>query len=88
MGGEVNTTMYQWALDNAQDADIDASEAWELYSPIADVVAAVIDTGIDYSHPSLAPNMWVNSGEVPGDGIDNDGNGYVDDIYGAGLRWA
>ncbi len=46
------------------------------------MVIAVIDTGVDYTHPDLAANMWVNPGEVAGDGVDNDGNGYVDDIYG------
>ena len=45
-------------------------------------MVGVIDTGIDYSHSDLASNMWVNSSEVPGDGIDNDGNGFVDDVHG------
>src|SRR4029078_6300109 len=43
---------------------------------------AVIDTGVDYTHPDLAANMWTNPGEIPGDGIDNDGDGYVDDVHG------
>ena len=47
-----------------------------------EVIIAVIDTGIDFTHPDLADIMWVNQGEIPGDGIDNDGNGYIDDIYG------
>lgn len=46
------------------------------------VVVAVIDTGVDYTHPDLKANMWVNKGEIPGNGIDDDGNGYVDDVYG------
>ena len=46
------------------------------------MVVAVIDTGIDFSHPELKDAMWVNAGEIPDDGIDNDGNGYVDDING------
>ena len=45
-------------------------------------VVAVIDTGIDYNHQDLNDNMWVNDGEVPGNGIDDDGNGYVDDVHG------
>lgn len=48
----------------------------------ADIVVAVIDTGVDYSHPDLQNNIWINSGEIPGNGIDDDGNGYVDDVYG------
>lgn len=46
------------------------------------LVIAVIDFGYDATHPDLIPNLWVNPGEVPGDGIDNDGNGYIDDING------
>src|SRR6185369_8882486 len=46
------------------------------------VVVGVVDTGVDYTHPDLAANMWHNPGEVAGDGIDNDADGYVDDVYG------
>ncbi len=48
----------------------------------ADVVVAVIDTGVDYNHLDLRNNIWVNSGEIPGNGIDDDGNGYIDDVNG------
>lgn len=46
------------------------------------VTVAVIDTGVDYTHPDLKANMWVNTGEIPGNGIDDDGDGYIDDVYG------
>ena len=51
-------------------------------APGKGTVVAVIDTGVDYTHKDLADNIWVNEGEIPGNGIDDDGNGYVDDVYG------
>ena len=63
--------------------DIRFVAAWGLARPTTNqVVVAVIDTGVDYTHPDLAGNMWTNSGEIPGNGVDDDGNGYVDDYYG------
>ncbi|MCB5265393.1 MAG: S8 family serine peptidase [Candidatus Cloacimonetes bacterium] len=64
------------------DADIDLPEAWEIEKGHPDVVVAIIDQGVQFNHPDLAANMWINSGEIPGNGIDDDGNGYVDDVYG------
>ena len=77
-----------WDLENSgqtggtADADIDASTAWEVNTGSGSTIVAVTDTGIDYTHPDLAGNIWINTGEVAGDGIDNDGNGYVDDVHG------
>jgi subtilisin family serine protease/subtilisin-like proprotein convertase family protein len=77
-----------WGLHNigqsggTSDADIDAPEAWDITTGSSEVIVAVIDTGVDYHHEDLATNMWTNPGEIAGDGVDNDGNGYVDDIYG------
>ena len=78
-----------WGLHNTgqdggqPDADIDAPEAWAVHSGRRDApVVAVIDTGVDYNHPDLKDNLWVNSGEIPGNGKDDDGNGVVDDIHG------
>ena len=64
------------------DADIDAPEAWNISTGTRRTIVAVIDTGVDYNHQDLAANMWRNLAETAGDGIDNDNNGYVDDIYG------
>ncbi|MFT5654658.1 MAG: subtilisin family serine protease, partial [Arenicella sp.] len=86
-----------WGLHNTGqsggtvDADIDAVEAWDITTGSASVVVAVIDTGVRYDHPDLTGNMWRNPGETgldadgmdkAGNGVDDDFNGYVDDVYG------
>lgn len=77
-----------WALKNTgQDnglvnADINALNAWSYTKGDRNVVIGIIDSGIDYQHPDLIDNLWINPFEIPNDGIDNDGNGYVDDIHG------
>ena len=64
------------------DADIDAPEAWDVRREAPGIIVAVIDTGINTDHEDLADNLWVNAGEIAGDGIDNDANGYIDDVHG------
>ena len=71
-----------WGLDKIQ-----AQGAWNRYSRgDGSVVVASIDTGVNYTHPDLAANMWRNPLEVAGNGIDDDGNGYVDDVFGIDAR--
>ncbi len=77
-----------WGLHNigqsggVPDADIDAPEAWDATRGSANIIVAVIDSGMDVAHPDLAPNVWVNTGEIAGNGMDDDGNGYIDDVNG------
>lgn len=67
----------QWYLDQ-----IHAQDAWNTTVGSRDVVVAVLDSGVDADHPDLAENLWTNDGEVADNGIDDDGNGYVDDAHG------
>ncbi|MFQ5628255.1 MAG: S8 family peptidase [bacterium] len=75
-----------YAMNNSNDNDIDAIEAWDKQTGDKNVLLAVIDTGVDYNHPDLQANMWTNPGESGGgkenNGIDDDNNGFVDDVRG------
>ncbi|MCB9509706.1 MAG: S8 family serine peptidase [Deferribacteres bacterium] len=75
-----------YAMQNGNDADIDAIEAWDKQTGSKDILLAVIDTGVDYNHPDLKANMWVNPGESgdgkENNGVDDDNNGYIDDYRG------
>lgn len=79
---------YLWGMHNTgQDsgkigADIHALDAWKMTTGKPTTLIGVIDTGVDYTHPELADNIWTNPGEVAGDGQDNDNNGYIDDVHG------
>jgi len=80
----------QWGLKNTGQApfygkygaDIKAPDAWGTTTGSSSVIIAVVDTGVDYTHSDLAANIWKNSGEIPNNGIDDDRNGYVDDVRG------
>jgi len=81
-----------WGLNNTGQtggtpgADIDAQAAWNITTGSANVVVALIDSGTDLNHQDLAANIWTNPGEIPGNGIDDDGNGFVDDVHGWDFR--
>jgi subtilisin family serine protease len=81
-----------WGLINTgqtggtPDADIDAEMAWEVSTGSRDVIVAVLDSGCDYNHPDLAANIWTNPGEIPGNRVDDDRNGFVDDVHGYDFR--
>src|SRR4030095_1757399 len=66
-----------WGLKKIQ-----ADAAWNISTGSSTVVAAVVDTGVNYNNPDLAANMWRNPGEIPGNGVDDDHNGYIDDVFG------
>eukprot|EP00798_Chlamydomonas_sp_ICE-L_P012854 gene12854-3567_t len=78
---DINDPFYvngsQYWVDN-----INASGAWAYTAGIPTVIVAIVDTGADLDHPDLKDNLWVNPGEIPDNGIDDDGNGLIDDVYG------
>jgi len=77
----------QWQYYQANDKDIDADEAWDITTGGTtangdEIVVAVIDDGLQLSHPDMAGNIWTNTAEIPNNGIDDDSNGYIDDVNG------
>ena len=95
VAGSFNDPMLldQWHYNNqgsktysataAKGADVNVKDVWSrLTCGDPDIIIAVVDEAVCYSNPDLAANMWVNTGEIPDNGIDDDGNGYIDDVYG------
>lgn len=89
-GGTPNDARFseQWGLHNtgqlggAIDADVDAPEFWDIIGSTPGIVIAVLDSGLNFTHPDLQGVAWINPGEIAGDGIDNDSSGKIDDING------
>jgi serine protease len=83
-------SQWQWINDGSAgtyDADVDADMAWAITTGGTtangdEIVVCVVDDGTDLNHPDLINNIWINTNEIDGDGLDNDSNGYIDDIYG------
>ncbi len=88
---------YQWGMQNSGQevltssaqrvagragADVSAVSAWNVSTGDRGVVIAIIDTGVELTHPELSANLWTNPGEAPNNGVDDDGNGYIDDVHG------
>lgn len=94
LGATPNDSFYSllWGMNNTgqtvnrdrgtANADIDANLAWDVWTGSSSFVVGVVDSGILLNHQDLAANIWVNPGEIAGNGIDDDGNGYVDDVNG------
>lgn len=78
----INNCDLSVAETSRMGADINVKDAWRLCAGDPDIIVAICDEGVKYTHPDLAENMWVNEDEIPGNGIDDDNNGYIDDIHG------
>ena len=77
-----NTGQLVNGTEGIPDADMDSPEAWVTSQGSSSVIIANIDTGVDYLHEDLSSNIWVNPGEIPNNNIDDDANGYIDDVHG------
>src|SRR5205085_5028750 len=79
---EPNDLGSQWYLESASGADAHLTGGWNHTTGSSNVLLAIADTGVDWQHPDLAANIWSNPGEIPGNGVDDDADGLVDDVRG------
>eukprot|EP00210_Caulerpa_lentillifera_P006692 g6395.t1 len=83
ISSELPDSLRQWHLPAISAyGSSGGTNAWDLTRGSSEIIVAVIDTGVDYQHPDLHPNIWINTGEIPGNGIDDDHNGFIDDVFG------
>jgi subtilisin family serine protease len=75
-------TAYQYWIQDPGNADVQIADAWDITRGDTSVVIGVMDTGVDRTHPDLASQIWRNPGEIAGNGVDDDGDGYIDDVNG------
>lgn len=80
--GNYTNSLGEEIVSSVAGGDINVAEAWQQTTGEPDVIISEVDGGIDINHEDLKGSLWVNKGEIPGNGIDDDGNGYVDDVYG------
>jgi subtilisin family serine protease len=78
----LSTSSCSFCFPGQESPNIDATRAWDITTGSDNIVAVVLDTGVDLQHEDLAANAWVNPGEIAGNGVDDDGNGFVDDLNG------
>lgn len=80
---EANVAGNTTSITASADADINVEQAWKLYNGgVRETIVAIIDTGVDINHEDLKDSIWINADEIPDNGIDDDNNGYIDDVYG------
>ncbi|HTK31544.1 MAG TPA: S8 family serine peptidase [Candidatus Saccharimonadaceae bacterium] len=72
----------QWYVNDPGGDDVHLTHAWDVTHGSSAITIGIMDTGVDLTHPDLAAQIWTNAGEIPGNGIDDDGDGYIDDVHG------
>lgn len=82
IAGQPNDPLFPWQWSLFQKNSIQALHAWDEEKGDPTVIIGLLDTGVDITHPDLAPNVWKNNDEIPDNGLDDDANGYIDDVYG------